>query len=66
MVANERSNHDAARGHRADHAGEFAEFSLLEEDAVDALAHQAAGLGVADPGGDHQHAAFVADLPGSR
>src|ERR1022692_873238 len=54
----------AAGEHRADGGGQFAEFSLFEEDAVHALAQQAAGFIVADPGGDHQDAALVADLPG--
>jgi len=56
----------AAGGHRADGGGQFAEFSLFEEDAVHALPQEAPGLVVADPCRDHQHPAFPADLSRSR
>jgi hypothetical protein len=39
---------------------------VLQKDPVDALAQQAARFGIADPGGDHQHAAVIAELPRRR
>ena len=66
MRAEDRSNQVPPRRHRADAASQFAERALLQEDACDALAHQAARLGIADPCGDHQNAALEAGLPRRR
>ena len=46
-AANERSSQVPPAATVADCGGQFAEFSLLEEDAVHTLPQEAAGLGIA-------------------